>query len=86
MSKEIINTTIDFLKSIPKEAGNAYKTKRKYDYKEKSLPYDKGLIALGSILLYKIADKIADKDMIQMKGKIPNVEFSIKGKTNNKPK
>ena len=84
MSKEIVKNAIDLFKSIPKEAGNAYKTKRKYDYKEKSLPYDKALICIGMGLIYKLADKLSDKDIVQIKGKVAGAELSAKGKNYKK--
>ena len=77
MSKDLVKLGGEFIKEW--SPNRAYKEHHDYKLKDKSLNVVAGLAVLGMGLLYKLADKIADKDKAEIEMKYKNSHIKVKG-------
>jgi len=65
-------------------ANKAYKEHHDYELKKTAIPIVAGVVTLGMGMVYKIADKITDKDKSELQIKYGGAQLSIKGKNYKK--
>ena len=78
MSKDLLKLGGDFIKEW--SPNKAYKEHHDYKLKNKSIDVAAGLAILGMGMVYRILDKITDKDKAEIEMKYKESHIKVKGK------